>query len=216
MYVFATLAAVQDMLGVDEDVTEIAITLDQDALERRDELELLVSQINKTITGNVYKAEDWRQMLPAISAYLEMYNGYMLIWFVVVFIAMGFGLVNTMLMAVYERMREFGLQRALGMRSGRIVRMVMSETLLLLMLGSIIANSIAFLLIHIVLRSGIDLSVFTEGTEMWGISRIIIPVVSAWDLYAANGVVFILGLLVGLYPALRASKFTPVETMRHL
>jgi len=207
---------VQDMLGVDKGVTEIAITLDQDALERRDELELLVSQINKTITGNVYKAEDWRQMLPAISAYLEMYNGYMLIWFVVVFIAMGFGLVNTMLMAVYERMREFGLQRALGMRSGRIVRMVMSETLLLLMLGSIIANSIAFLLIHIVLRSGIDLSVFTEGTEMWGISRIIIPVVSAWDLYAANGVVFILGLLVGLYPALRASKFTPVETMRHL
>ncbi|MBW2683849.1 MAG: ABC transporter permease, partial [Deltaproteobacteria bacterium] len=142
--------------------------------------------------------------------------GYMLIWFVVVFIAMGFGLVNTMLMAVYERMREFGLQRALGMRSTRIIAMVMTEILLLLALGSLLANGFAFFLIKVLLRSGIDLSLFAEGTEMWGINRIIVPVISAWDVYAANGVVLVLGLLVGLYPAVRAARFSPVETMRHL
>ncbi|MBW1635600.1 MAG: hypothetical protein JRJ68_04925 [Deltaproteobacteria bacterium] len=51
---------------------------------------------------------------------------------------------------------------------------------------------------------------------MWGINRIIIPVLSAWDVYTANGVVLTLGLLVGLYPALRAARFSPVETMRYL
>lgn len=216
VYVFVPLSALQEMLGVDGGVTEITVTLEQGRSTRVERLDELVSALNEGIGDSGLKAEDWRQMLPAISAYLEMFNRYMLIWFVVVFIAMGFGLVNTMLMAVYERMREFGLQRALGMRSGRIVRMVMTETLMLLTLGSFLANVCAFFLVLVVFRSGIDLSFFAEGTEMWGISRVIMPALSAWDVYAANGVVLVLGLLVGLYPALRAARFTPVETMRHL
>jgi len=216
IYVFVPLPALQKMLGVEEGVTEIAINISRNINHQNIDLDEIVSRINEKIKGSAYIAEDWHQMLPALSAYLEMFDGYMLIWFVVVFIAMGFGLVNTMLMAVYERMREFGLQRALGMRSGRIVTMVMTETLLLLTFGSFLANISAFFLLKVILRSGIDLSVFAKGTEMWGINRIIMPVLSAWDVYAANGVVLVLGMLVGLYPALRAARFTPVETMRHL
>ena len=216
VYVFVGLPVLQEMLGTGEGVTEITVNLEQGKRGEGDELEDLVSALNAAIKGTDYTVQDWHQMLPSISAYLEMFNGYMLIWFVVVFIAMGFGLVNTMLMAVYERMREFGLQRAIGMRSGRIVRMVMVEILLLLLFGSLVANGFALFLIKIVFGSGIDLSFFTEGTEMWGMSRVIVPALSAWDVYAANGVVLILGLLVGLYPAVRAGRFTPVEAMRHL
>lgn len=216
IYVFVPLVALQKMLEVKEGVTEIAINVGQNVNHQSVHLNDLVSKLNEKIKNSVYIVEDWHQMLPALSAYLDMFDGYMLIWFVVVFIAMGFGLVNTMLMAVYERMREFGLQRALGMRSGRIVAMVMTETLLLLTFGSFLANISALFLLKVLLRSGIDLSVFAKGTEMWGIDRIIMPMLSAWDVYAANGVVLVLGLLVGLYPALRAARFTPVETMRHL
>jgi ABC-type antimicrobial peptide transport system permease subunit len=134
---------------------------------------------------------------------------------VVVFIAMGFGLANTMLMAVYERMREFGLQRALGMRASKIIRVVLIEVLLLLLLGTLIANCSAFILVEVLFRGGIDLSVFAEGIEMWGISRIIYPVLALRDVITANAVVVVLGLVVGLYPALQAARFTPVETMRH-
>jgi len=216
VYVFVPLPALQKMVGVSDGVTEISINTGQKNNSRNMDLDGLVFRLNEKIKGSGFLAEDWHQMLPALSAYLEMFDGYMLIWFVVVFIAMGFGLVNTMLMAVYERMREFGLQRALGMRSTRIIVMVMTEILLLLALGSLLANGFAFFLIKVLLRSGIDLSVFAEGTEVWGINRIIVPVISAWDVYAANGVVLVLGLLVGLYPALRAARFSPVETMRHL
>jgi len=216
VFVFVPLPTLQEMMGTGEGITEITVNLEQGKRGEGDELAGLVSALNAKISGSGYTAEDWHQMLPSISAYLEMFNGYMLIWFIVVFIAMGFGIVNTMLMAVYERMREFGLQRAIGMRSSRIVRMVMAEILLLLLFGSLVANGFALFLIKIVLRSGIDLAVFTEGTEMWGMSRVIVPALSAWDVYAANGVVLILGLLVGLYPAIRAGRFTPVEAMRHL
>ena len=132
VYVFVPLTVLQEMLGIAEGVTEIAVNLEQGKGGEGSELADLVSTLNAKISGSGYTVEDWRQMLPSISAYLEMFDGYMLIWFVVVFIAMGFGLVNTMLMAVYERMREFGLQRAIGMRSSRIVRLVMFEILLLL------------------------------------------------------------------------------------
>lgn len=214
-YVLVPLASLQQMLGIGNGVTELAITVD--SKERIVELDLsaITETLNRELAQYGLSARSWREILPMMSNYLEMFNGYMLIWFVVVFIAMGFGLVNTMLMAVYERMREFGLLRAIGMRSGTVVRMVMTEMLLLLVIGAVIANCGAFFLLYL-LRSGIDISVFAHGTEMWGISRIIMPVVSCWDVYAANGVVLFLGMIVGMYPAGKAARFTPVETMRHL
>lgn len=211
--VFVPLKALQDMLGCKNDVTEISLgfTGPQDH-----DPEQLLQRINKRLVGKNVQARDWRQLLPAMDAYLKMFNGFMLVWYMVVFIAMGFGLVNTMLMAVYERMREFGLLKAIGMGSRKIVFMVLGETLLLLLVGATIANLLALVLVQLTMHTGIDLSRFTQGTEMWGISRIIFPVLTSWDILTANAVVLLLGLLVGLYPAIRAARFTPVETMRHL
>ena len=215
LFAFVPLSVLQDMLGVEKGVTEIAISIENEDRIAAHDFNTIVSALNDHLVEEGLSVQSWREVLPAMSAYLEMFNGYMLIWFVVVFVAMGFGLVNTMLMAVYERMREFGLQRAIGMRSSRILRMVMVETFLLLVIGGVIANGCAFLILTI-MSSGIDLSIFAQGAEMWGMSRIIIPAVAAWDVYAANGVVLVLGLLVGIYPARKAARFTPVETMRHL
>ena len=215
LHVFVPLQSLQKMLGVGSGVTEIAATVETNQRIAVLDLGHLSVELNSKLKQYGLAARNWREILPMMSSYLEMFNAYMLIWFVVVFIAMGFGLVNTMLMAVYERMREFGLLRAIGMRSGTVIKMVMIEMLLLLMIGAFIANCGAFFLLYL-LRSGIDISVFAHGTEMWGMSRIIVPAVSAWDVYAANGVVLLLGMIVGLYPAGKAARFTPIETMRHL
>jgi ABC-type lipoprotein release transport system permease subunit len=63
--------------------------------------------------------------------------------------------------------------------------------------------------------SGIDLSAFAAGAEWAGISRVIYPVIHAKDVIMANLVVFILGLLVSIYPAVKAARFTPVEALAH-
>jgi ABC-type antimicrobial peptide transport system permease subunit len=133
---------------------------------------------------------------------------------VVVFIAMGFGVVNTILMAVFERVRELGLLRALGMRPGAIVGEVLMEAVMLLVLGTAVGNlagwaSVAALAVH-----GIDLSAMAAGMELAGLSRVVYPVVTREDLLLANGVVLVLGVTVSLYPAIKASRFTPVEAMR--
>jgi ABC-type lipoprotein release transport system permease subunit len=214
-YIFAPLATVQQMLGVGPGITEVSISLDQGG-GLYDDLQPLTAALNQKLQASKIQAEDWRQMLPAMDAYLQMFNGMMYIWYLVVFVAMGFGLVNTVLMAVYERMREFGLLKALGMRSARIVRMVMGETLLLLCIGLAAGNLAAWLCITIVSRSGIDLTLFAQGVEMWGIRRMIWPVLTVWDVAVANLTVLLLGLVVSLYPAIRAARFTPIETMRQI
>jgi len=215
-FIFINLNGFQEMIGAPDSATEIGISMGLSTTYQTGEIEDLVTKINSRLAQENIEATGWRQLLPAISAYIEMFDVYMLIWFVVVFIAMGFGLANTVLMAVYERMREFGLQRALGMRSSGIVKSVMVEVLLLLLIGMALADCFSLFLVKVVFRSGIDLGLFGAGIEMWGISRIVYPVVSLNDIAMANGVVVLLGLLVGLYPALHAARFTPIETMKHL
>ena len=215
-YVFVNLSTFQEMLDAPDSVTEMSVHLRLVNTYQTGTIEDLVARIDDEIAGSALEASGWRELLPAIAAYIDMFDVYMLIWFVVVFIAMGFGLANTVLMAVYERMREFGLQRALGVRASGIVKGVMIEVVLLLLIGMLLADFFSLVLVKLIFKSGIDLGSFGAGIEMWGISRVIYPVLSFTDIAMANGVVILLGLLVGLYPALHAARFTPVETMRHL
>jgi ABC-type antimicrobial peptide transport system permease subunit len=128
---------------------------------------------------------------------------------------MGFGIVNTTLMSVFERMREFGLLKALGMRPGRIVRSILTESLLILMLGAFIGTALAMTTNWALSFNGIDLSRLAQGVEYVGIGRVIFPIMLAKDILGANLVVVLLGLMVTLYPAIKAARFTPVEALAH-
>jgi ABC-type lipoprotein release transport system permease subunit len=62
---------------------------------------------------------------------------------------------------------------------------------------------------------GIDLSAFSQSTDMFAMSRMVYPELQLRDFLIFNGMVFLLGLLVSLYPAWKAARFTPVEAMTH-
>lgn len=156
----------------------------------------------------------WQELLPLVNAYLTMMDGWILIWYGVTFVAMGFGIVNTLLMAVFERIREFGLVKALGMKPLRIVGQVLSESLMLLLLGSA-AGVVLGVLTVLALSGGIDLSAVAAGAEYAGISRIIFPQLVFRDVAGSILVVCLLGCLVSLYPAIKAARITPVEAMAH-
>ena len=154
-------------------------------------------------------------LLPLMTAMLKLYDGSIFIWYLVVFIAMGFGIVNTTLMAVFERIREFGLLKALGMRPWWIIREVLTESCLILLIGMAVGNGLSSLSVVALSGSGIDLSAFAEGLEYFGMSRVIYPVMIGRDIILANLVVFVLGILVSLYPAAKAARFTVVRALAH-
>ncbi len=144
-----------------------------------------------------------------------MYDWFIYLWFLIIFIAMGFGIVNTILMAVFERIREFGLLRALGMKPLWIVREVLTESFFLLVLGMVLGNALSLLSVCALADTGIDLSALSAGVEFAGMSRIIYPVLIVRDIVAANIVVLVLGIVVSAYPAVKAARFTPVKAMAH-
>jgi ABC-type antimicrobial peptide transport system permease subunit len=126
---------------------------------------------------------------------------------------MAFGIINTTLMAVFERMREFGLLKALGMRPWWILRSVLMESFFILLMGVAAGNALALPLVYALGRYGIDLSAFSAGMEYAGMSAVIRPEIFAADLVLANAVVICLGVAVSAYPAARAARITPVEAM---
>jgi ABC-type lipoprotein release transport system permease subunit len=210
-FVFVTRSASQKMLKMGESISEISILLPEGA-----DIDDLTKSLKSTLPTDQFEIHDWRDLLPFQTAYLRILDGFMWFWFLVVFVAMGFGIVNTTLMAVFERMREFGLMKALGMKPWWILRAVLVESFVLLVCGMIIGNSLGFLSIYALSGNGIDLSALAAGAEYAGMTRIIYPAAALKDVMVANLTVLLLGLLVSLYPAIKASRFTPVQALTHI
>jgi ABC-type lipoprotein release transport system permease subunit len=209
-YVFVNRSQGQKMLELENAISEISIIF-PDKPDHPDAYQ----RLKTALQGRNFEVHTWRELLPFQMAYLKILDGFMWIWYLVVFVAMGFGIVNTTLMAVYERMREFGLLKALGMKPWWIIREVLTESLLLLITGLAIGNFLAFVSILILSGSGIDLSALAAGAEYAGMTRVIFPAVAVKDLLMSNFIVLILGILVSAYPAVKAAKFTPVEALAH-
>lgn len=209
-FVFVTMSTAQQMLQLPNGISEVAILLPVHG-----EAAQVAGALRVALPEVEYEINTWQELLPMATAILEIYDWSIFIWFVVVFIAMGFGIVNTTLMAVFERIREFGLLKALGMKPRWIIQEVLIESFCLLIIGMVIGNAAGFLSVLALSGAGIDLSALAAGMEYWGMSRVIYPHILGQDVIMANLVVFILGLVVSLYPAVKAARFTPVEALVH-
>jgi ABC-type lipoprotein release transport system permease subunit len=204
--VYAGRDVVQAMLGVGTDVSEIAIL---GSNYRKPEG--LASDIRDSAPENS-EVLSWFALDPYLGTMVKVMDGFVLVWMVVIFLALSFGLVNTLMMAIFERVREIGLMRALGMRPSAIVYQVLVESLFLLVLGLLVGNLLAIATIT-PLKDGIDVSVVAQGMEMMGASSVLYPVLQWPDLVLANVVVIVLGIITSLLPAWRAAQYRPVEAL---
>ena len=205
-FVYAGRSVAQNLLGVGEKVSEIAI-LGHD-YRNTDRLEQWVRA--HAPAGAV--VQSWKSLNAYLATMLQVMDGFILVWIIVVFMAMSFGLVNTLMMAVFERVREIGLMLALGMRPSLIVIQVLIESMLLLAIGLVCGTTLAYATVA-PLRDGIDISIVSEGMEMMGAASVLFPKLGLADIFLANGVLLALGLLTSLLPAWRASRYKPVEAI---
>jgi ABC-type lipoprotein release transport system permease subunit len=209
-FVFVNLAQAREMLKLGGGASEVAIVLPDPRL-----VDTVAHRLRTALVSERCEVHTWQELLPLVTAILKMYDVFIFLWFLVVFVAMSFGIVNTTLMAVFERIREFGLLRALGMKPSGIVASVLTESLMLLALGSGLGNALGLASVLALSERGIDLSAMAAGLEFAGMGRVIIPRIVTLDLALANGVVLVLGAVVSVYPALKAARFTPVEALSH-
>lgn len=205
-YVFAGREVVQAMLRIGDGVSEVAVSGD----DYRDVSQLLAQVV--ALMDEQDEVLPWQELDAYLGTMLGVMDGFVLVWVIVIFLALSFGLVNTLVMAVFERVREIGLMLALGMRPSSILAQIIVESILLLVIGLSVGNALAFASI-IPLKGGIDISIVAEGMEMFGASSVLYPELQMNDVVLANIVVIVLGFLASLSPAWRASRYEPVEAI---
>lgn len=205
-YVFVGKRVAQNMLRIGGATTE-AVFLGDDYRN----VEPTYEQVLAAVDGSV-SVKRWNEVATYLGSMLEVMDGFVVIWVIVIFLALSFGLVNTLVMAVFERVREIGLMMALGMKPSAILGQIILESMLLLIVGLAIGDLLAWASIQPI-KDGLDISIVAEGMEMMGASSILYPKLLLQDVVLANVVVLILGFLASLSPAWRASRYEPVEAI---
>jgi ABC-type lipoprotein release transport system permease subunit len=205
-YIFAGKATTQKMLRIGDRVSELFVL----GADYRD-VEDVYDETVALIDGDA-DVRRWVDLDPYLGTMLGVMDGFVLVWIVVIFLALSFGLVNTLVMAVFERVREIGLMLALGMRPIYILGQIVVESLLLLALGLALGSALAWAAVQPI-KDGIDISIVGEGMEMWGMSSVLQPELLLSDVILANVVVLVLGFFASLSPAWRASHYEPIEAI---
>jgi lipoprotein-releasing system permease protein len=205
-FVFAGKTTVQDMLRIGDRVSEVFVLGD----DYRD-VEAVYER-TAGLVGSELDVKRWFELDTYLGTMLRVMDGFVLVWIVVVFLALSFGLVNTLVMAVFERVREIGLMLALGMRPVNILGQVVIESTLLLAMGLALGSSLAWLTVQ-PMKDGVDVSIVGQGMELWGMSSVLYPELLFSDIVLANVVVLVLGFLASLSPAWRAAHYQPVEAL---
>ncbi len=115
----------------------------------------------------------------------------------------GVGVINTMIMSVYERTREIGVLKAVGWRGRRILGMILGESIVLTIMAAIVGTILGVVGVEVLLSYSA-----TFGT-------MIKPVFSPELFLRAFGIAFLVGIIGGIYPAYRASRLAPTEALRY-
>jgi len=175
-----------------------------------------ISAVQLRLQGSLpgEKVQNWIEIKPEMGVLTSAIAVEVYIILGIILFALAFGIVNTMLMIVFERTRELGMLMAVGMSKARVFNMIMLETVFLTFIGGIIgmtlgAGLIAFLHIH-----GIDLSSVSKGLQAYGVDTKIYPFITR--TYYLNLTIMILstGILAAIMPARKALKLKPVEAIR--
>lgn len=207
-YVFVGLKGAQEMLEVGSNLSEIVFRL-----PGQEGLTDLVSHLQTSAPDLDIRA--WQDLSP-MAAIIEKTSATVIyVWLMVMFTLMAFGIINTQLMAVFERVREFGLLQALGMQPRHILQIVTLESTILIGVGILIGNVLATLVI-LALSGGIDISFLAEGAALAGAGNILFLHFNVPQMIEMSLLVWVLGVLVALWPARKASKSSPVEAMTHV
>ena len=205
--VYTGKSVLAETLGIPDRVTEVAVV----GADFR-QVDGLTAAVREAL-GPELEILPWSEIATYLSSMLGVMDGFVLVWFVVIFLALSFGLVNTLVMAVFERVREIGLMLALGMRPRLILLQVLCESLLLLLLGLALGTFLAWITVK-PLEDGLNLAIVAEGMEMFGAASVLYPQLLASDILLANAVVLVLGFAASLSPAWRAARYEPMAALR--
>jgi ABC-type lipoprotein release transport system permease subunit len=161
------------------------------------------------------QVSSWKQLAPMLASMIDSAGGAMKVMSVIVYLAVGIVILNAMLMAVFERIRELGVLKAIGFTPAKVLRLILLETAVQVAVAVMVGLALAIPANHYLVHTGLDLSALGNVTIMG----------MAWDpiwrshveLSTYTGPTIMLVVIVAFavsYPAVRAATIRPLDAMR--
>jgi len=202
--VFVKYQDMAPLVGLEGKFHEVAILTDN-----MEDIKAVKSEI---VTQD--SVESWYEISPELGYTQTLLEDFMFIFMGIVLLALAFGIINIMLMAVLERRRELGMLLCIGMSKRKVFGMILLETLFIAFVATPLGMFLSYLSITYFGKNGIDLSIVSAGLESWGAGSKVfthLPLTFYWSITLMTLTV---AFLAALIPARRALKLNPAEAVK--
>jgi putative ABC transport system permease protein len=180
-----------------------------------DDVDSLMAQLRARLDDPAeLVARDWNELQPGLRQAIRADMTSAWFMYAVLIVLVAFSVLNTQLMSVLERTREFGTMMALGLHPGRLARLVMLETSLMTLLGLTLGIALGAAITAWLSVVGFSYPGMAEMTEKFNLPDRMYPAISVLSLMLGPGIVAIGSLLASIYPALRLNLLQPIDAMR--
>ena len=208
--VFVRNSDLEKTLNISKQFHEIAIVTSDKSTAK------ITKEIIESGLSSENEVQYWGEISPDLAYADEMMGQTLYIFMGIIMIALLFGIINTMLMAVLERKRELGMLMAIGMNKKRLFLMIMLETMMLALLGGPLGILLADFSVSYFGSAGIDISSVGEGMSSFGMESVIYPIIETSYYPGITLMVLITAFIGALFPARRALKLKPADSIRSL
>jgi ABC-type lipoprotein release transport system permease subunit len=208
--VYINLPTAQTLYNLREQETEVTITLTQVGLESD-----LIASLQPDLPN--YEVDSFDTLRPEIREILEQKTAFIAVIGFIVLLMAGIGILNLMLMAVYERTREMGVLAALGMKGRQLMGLFLLEGMFIGVIGAVIGCILSWLLVLAVGQVGIDYS-YAQGTgDITAlIGNRLYPSIPIANIIFYGVATVIIAALASLIPAWQASRNEPAESLHYI
>lgn len=204
---FIALDESKNLFGLDSAISEIVVVA-----HSRDQVDGIQERLSATLPSREIRR--WDELEPMLASMMGIMDQMAWALYLIIFIAMSFGIANVLLMAIFERIREIGILLAVGLSRSRLVAMVIAESLFVTLFGLLVGFALALLALFL-LSDGIDMSAWAEGLGAYGMGTQIVPVLTPDDFKIPTTVALLTALFASAWPALRAVRLRPAEAVRY-
>ena len=161
-----------------------------------------------------YEVKDWKSIAPELAYADKIMESWLFLIMIIIMLALIFGIINTMLMAVFERRKELGMLMAIGMNRSKIFLLILIETLFLSLIGAPTGLVLGEITIKITSETGINLAFISKGLENVGLGSVIYPQIESYFYLFITVMVFLFTLIAAIYPSRKALMLKPTEAIR--